>query len=451
MGNQLEWQERFNIGVDVIDKEHRKLFSIMNRLLTFSEMEDKSQWVCQEGIKYFKDHAMKHFSEEEVYMASISYAGYESHRRVHDNFRQYTLPALEKELMDSDFSKDAVSHFLSVCAGWLIGHTLTEDRAITGGAVSRWQNLLPEEEMMALKQLIIHLLWDMFQLDTKLISTCYSGEKFLNGIYQRLVYENKEGNKWEVILVFEEKLLVATTGKIMGVKSDKLDVVLMNASRFASRQFVESIMEHMPLLDGYDFKDENLLSYEQFERVFEKPECSLLFDTGEGYFAYCVMPMQHNKKEAGISIKADNAMVEVQKYLRGCEKQKTAKNKKKKILVVDDSDTVRMAMRELLGKDYQVAVANSGTSAIRSMTLEMPDLVLLDYEMPVCDGVQVLQMIRAEKEFADVPVFFLTSRVDKQSVTKVMPLRPEGYLVKGQSPEDIKRNIDGYFVKRKKR
>ena len=56
-----------------------------------------------------------------------------------------------------------------------------------------------------------------------------------------------------------------------------------------------------------------------------------------------------------------------------------------------------------------------------------------------------------EKEFADVPVFFLTSRVDKQSVTKVMPLRPEGYLVKGQSPEDIKRNIDGYFVKRKKR
>lgn len=451
MGNQLEWQERFNIGVDVIDKEHRKLFSIMNRLLTFSEMEDKSQWVCQEGIKYFKDHAMKHFSEEEVYMASISYSGYESHRRVHDNFRQYTLPALEKELMDSDFSKDAVSHFLSVCAGWLIGHTLTEDRAITGGAVSRWQNLLPEEEMMALKQLIIHLLWDMFQLDTKLISTCYSGEKFLNGIYQRLVYENKEGNKWEVILVFEEKLLVATTGKIMGVKSDKLDVVLMNASRFASRQFVESIMEHMPLLDGYDFKDENLLSYEQFERVFEKPECSLLFDTGEGYFAYCVMPMQHNKKEAGTSIKADNAMVEVQKYLRGCEKQKMVKNKKKKILVVDDSDTVCMAMQELLGKDYQVAVANSGTSAIRSMTLEMPDLVLLDYEMPVCDGVQVLQMIRAEKEFADVPVFFLTSRVDKQSVTKVMPLRPEGYLVKGQSPEDIKRNIDGYFVKRKKR
>ena len=51
MGNQFIWQDRFNIGVDIIDKEHKKLFSIMNRLLIFSDQEDKSQWVCQEGLK----------------------------------------------------------------------------------------------------------------------------------------------------------------------------------------------------------------------------------------------------------------------------------------------------------------------------------------------------------------------------------------------------------------
>lgn len=93
MGNQFIWQDRFNIGVEVIDREHRKLFSIMNRLMKFREQEDKSQWVCQEGVKYFKDHAMKHFAEEEVYMASIDYKGFETHRRLHDNFRQKTLPA----------------------------------------------------------------------------------------------------------------------------------------------------------------------------------------------------------------------------------------------------------------------------------------------------------------------------------------------------------------------
>ena len=146
MGNQFIWQDRFNIGVDVIDREHKKLFSIMNRLFVFSEQEDKSQWVCQEGLKYFKDHAMKHFAEEEVYMASISYKGYEAHRRVHDNFRRNTLPALERELTQTDYSPDAMSHFLSVCAGWLIGHTLTEDRAIVGDGINKWENLLPEDE-----------------------------------------------------------------------------------------------------------------------------------------------------------------------------------------------------------------------------------------------------------------------------------------------------------------
>ena len=137
MGNQFIWQDRFNIGVEVIDREHRKLFSIMNRLMKFREQEDKSQWVCQEGVKYFKDHAMKHFAEEEVYMASIDYKGFETHRRLHDNFRQKTLPALEEELNRTNYSEDAISHFLGVCAGWLIGHTLTEDRAITGKAMSK--------------------------------------------------------------------------------------------------------------------------------------------------------------------------------------------------------------------------------------------------------------------------------------------------------------------------
>ncbi len=145
MSNQFIWQDRFNIGVEVIDREHKKLFGIMNRLLTFSEKESKRQWVCEESIKYFKDHAMKHFAEEEVYMASIHYPGFETHRKLHDTFRQKTLPELEKELTQTGYSQDAVNHFLGVCAGWMIGHTLTEDHAIVGKATSKWGNLLPED------------------------------------------------------------------------------------------------------------------------------------------------------------------------------------------------------------------------------------------------------------------------------------------------------------------
>ena len=446
MSNQFIWQDRYNIGVDVIDREHKKLFGIMNRLLIFSEQEDKSQWVCEEGLKYFKDHAMKHFSEEEVYMASISYKGYESHRRVHDNFRKNTLPALERELIQTNYSKESVSHFLSVCAGWLIGHTLTEDHAIVNGADNKWEDLLPEEEELAAKQLMIHMVKDMFQLDSHLISDRYSGEKFGKGIYCRFIYANNKNEKWEVFMILEERLLLETVGKMMGYKSGKMSVSLMNASRYTIRQFVERVLEHLPAADGFELQDENLLSYEQFQKVFEKPQCSLLFDTGAGYFAYCAMKPRVLKK-AGASIGAQNAIKEVELYLANNEKQ-NASNGKKKILIIDDSDTVGLAMQELLGKDYYVTIAKSGLSGIRCMTLERPDLVLLDYEMPVCDGVQVLEMIRSEEDFSKIPVFFLTGRVDKQSVTRVMPLRPEGYLLKNQQPQDIKKNIDGYFRKK---
>ena len=106
-------------------------------------------------------------------------------------------------------------------------------------------------------------------------------------------------------------------------------------------------------------------------------------------------------------------------------------------------------MKEMLSTDYEVLLVDSGVSAIREITLNRPDLILLDYEMPVCDGRQTLEMIRSEETFADIPVIFLTGRNDPESVKKVMSLKPAGYLLKHLKPEDIKNNIDTFFKKRK--
>lgn len=51
---RLEWNDRYKIGVDFIDKEHQTLFSTMNKLLKISESEEKSEWACREGGKIFK-------------------------------------------------------------------------------------------------------------------------------------------------------------------------------------------------------------------------------------------------------------------------------------------------------------------------------------------------------------------------------------------------------------
>ena len=73
MEGQLVWKDEYNIGIDIIDKEHERLFKIINKLFRFTDEKSKSQWACQEGIKFFKDHAAKHFTEEEEYMASMEY------------------------------------------------------------------------------------------------------------------------------------------------------------------------------------------------------------------------------------------------------------------------------------------------------------------------------------------------------------------------------------------
>ncbi len=446
MGNQLVWQDRYNIGVEFIDREHRKLFGIMNKLLGAVERGDNSQWIYQEGIKYFKGHAMKHFAEEEVYMASIGYPGFETHRRLHDNFRRKTLPALERELEMTNYSQEAVSHFMGVCVGWLIGHTMTEDRAIGGKMTSKWVGLLPEEEQEAMKEVIKQLVFELFGLKAKVISSHYGGEKFGKGIYYHLVYATSQGDRWEIIMAFEEKVLLNTVGRMMGGAAEELDTMMVNATRYTAQQFVNRIKEHFPNADLYELKEEKLLTYDQFSMEFgrEHPQCSLLFDTGEGYFAYCVIALHLLQEGLGVgtAITPENAMIEIGEYLK---KKETAQ---KKILVVDDSAVMCQAMKELLEGDYQVVTANSGIAAIRSMTLNRPDLVLLDYEMPVCDGRQVLEMIRSEVELANIPVIFLTGRVDRESIEKVKVLKPEGYLIKSLKPAEIKKNVDFFFAQR---
>lgn len=448
MENHLIWEDRFKIGIDVIDREHKKLFQIINKLFAFSEQETKGPWVCQEGIKYFKEHALEHFAEEEDYMESISYEGLETHKRLHEDFSMRTLPALEKELEQSGYAKDAIRHFLAVCAGWLIGHTLTEDRAITGKLASKWVNLMPEEEQFVLTQTIIRLLHEMFQLSAKVVSECYGGEKFGEGVYYRLLYSNDSGKQREIILVFEEKMLIGTVGKLLGDSTGRLNTVIMSAARYTARQLVESIQKRFPSEAEYRMESEHLLTYEQFERAMEKqlPQFSLLFNTGEGYFAYCAMTPRLSDRKKADTIQTEHTLTEIEQYLQANKQE--YKSLKKKLLVVDDSDTVQLAMKGLLQEDYEITVANSAASAICCITLKRPDLVLLDYDMPVCDGAQVLQMIRSESKLADIPVFFLTAKVDKASVRKVIPLKPEGYLLKSAKPAEIKKNIDRYFEKK---
>ena len=152
------------------------------------------------------------------------------------------------------------------------------------------------------------------------------------------------------------------------------------------------------------------------------------------------------QKEFKRPVNVKNMTLDIKTYLEAHDKKK-----KLKILAVDDSGIILNNIKNWLGDKYQVMLADSGLSAIKCMTLNRPDLILLDYEMPVCDGRQTLAMIRENNEFKDIPVIFLTGKQDKQSILQVMDLKPEGYLLKTMKPVDVVRNIDEFFEKQKAR
>ncbi len=125
--------------------------------------------------------------------------------------------------------------------------------------------------------------------------------------------------------------------------------------------------------------------------------------------------------------------------------KENGKHNKKKILVVDDSGTMLRNVKGWLEQNYQVILANSGAMAIKYLATNRPDLVLLDYEMPIVDGKQVLEMIRSETEFSDIPVIFLTNKGDRETILNVMALKPQGYLLKSMEPEKIVESVDNFF------
>lgn len=439
----IPWNKRYELGVESIDRQHKQLFATINKLLTLGDEEGKKEWVCREGVKYMKNHVVEHFQHEEDYMRSINYPDFEIHKRLHDNFQNKTLPSLEEELEDTNYSEDAMRHFLGVSIGWLVAHTQTEDLAIVGRKISQWTNISSEQELDALEQTLVQLGKDVLQLKAKVINRQYGGEDIGKTFCYRFVYHGNNKERWEIIWGIEEGLLLKVVSDLMGTQYLKVDDMVINITRYIARQLIEKTRECFPHLDEFELEGESLLTHDQLAATFDRvpPFCSLLFDTGAGYFTFSVFSASAEKGKIVSPINAQNATGQIRKYLQG-------EMRKKQILIVDDSDFMRSNLIRLLGEDYDVLESNSSIAAIKSITRNRPDLILLDYEMPVCDGRQALEMIRSDEDIADISVVFLTGRGDAESVKKVMSLKPRGYLLKTMPEEDIKKYVDGILNKK---
>ena len=177
--------------------------------------------------------------------------------------------------------------------------------------------------------------------------------------------------KGYLLNVIEERLKGLEEYQVVGTKAEVNEI--------------SNIKEPMdPILLYVDYE----LIKEQHALIFLRDkaieECTPIFALGDSNDIddiRGIIPAHIMQKEFTRPIDVGNVVAVVDEYV-----QNHGRHVKKKILVVDDSGAVLRNVKGWLEDRYQVILANSGAMAIKYLTLNRPDLVLLDYEMPVVNG-----------------------------------------------------------------
>lgn len=113
----------------------------------------------------------------------------------------------------------------------------------------------------------------------------------------------------------------------------------------------------------------------------------------------------------------------------------------KKILIVDDDNFNCVLTKHVLEGDYQVIVTNSGKGALTLLENEIPDLILMDLEMPMMNGKEVVRLIKECEKWSDIPVIFLTADSDPMTEAECLKCGAEDFITKPFVPVVMKSRI----------
>jgi chemosensory pili system protein ChpA (sensor histidine kinase/response regulator) len=115
------------------------------------------------------------------------------------------------------------------------------------------------------------------------------------------------------------------------------------------------------------------------------------------------------------------------------------------VMIVDDSLTVRKITTRLLAREgYQVMTAKDGVDALEQLVAVVPDVMLVDIEMPRMDGFELTRNIRADKRLGTVPIIMITSRTADKHRQYALELGVNHYLGKPYQEDELLRLVSGH-------
>jgi two-component system alkaline phosphatase synthesis response regulator PhoP len=115
----------------------------------------------------------------------------------------------------------------------------------------------------------------------------------------------------------------------------------------------------------------------------------------------------------------------------------------KKVLIVDDEiHIVHVVAIKLRNNGYDVISAENGAAAFKLVQEEKPDIVVTDFQMPVMNGMELIEKLRQDKASETLPVILLTARGFAITDEQRQQLQVSAVLSKPFSPKDLLRNIE---------
>ncbi len=118
----------------------------------------------------------------------------------------------------------------------------------------------------------------------------------------------------------------------------------------------------------------------------------------------------------------------------------------KTILIAEDSDSIRKFITLALKlQDYKVVAAVDGMDALEKLPTEKFDLVVTDLNMPNIDGYKLIQTIRKDPEYKDIPIIILSSLSKDEDVAEGMASGANSYLIKPFNQKRIQYEVAKYI------
>ena len=148
------------------------------------------------------------------------------------------------------------------------------------------------------------------------------------------------------------------------------------------------------------------------------------------------------RRLAALRERIESGMEEAPTHFVGEPERATDAREKPLVMVVDDSITMRKVTTRVLERvDYEVLTAKDGLDALEKLQDNVPDLMLLDIEMPRMDGYELATYMRNDVRLRQVPIIMITSRTGEKHRQRALEIGVERYLGKPYQEDELLRNV----------